>query len=141
VSSNVGRQFYQQCAVNTDNRANARRIASLLADNFPEIPWTVEIKESGELEMFVEAPETSVAGALIVLTNEADVWVRFAPPQLFYSIDDDAELLRVVRGLLAGDIAFKRTSDSSGSWVETTLVNLCDFDSENLNEHECVVSW
>ena len=91
--------------------------------------------------MFVKAPETSPAGALIVLTNGENIWVRFAQPQLFYSIDDDAELLHVVRGLLTGDIAFKRTSDPTGSWLETTLVNLCDCDRSNLSKDETLVVW
>jgi hypothetical protein len=127
--------------MNSDIRANSQRIASYLAENLPEIPWTVEIKESGDLEMFVEAPEESLAGALIVLTNGDDVWVRFAPPQLFYSVDDDSELLHVVRGLLAGDIAFKRTSDPTGSWMGTTLVRLCEVDPADLSENESLVSW
>lgn len=119
----------------------AQLIADRLAREFPELAWNIGASESGELEMSVAAPDGSAAGALIVITQEGDTWVRFAPPRLFYAVEDVPELLSVVRGLISRELAFRRTFDSDGSWLGTTLVGNAGLDRSEIGEHEVVVEW
>jgi hypothetical protein len=121
--------------------SRARLVAGLVAREFPDLEWSVRSGGGDDLEMFVEAPDGSAAGALVVLIQDGDLWVRFAPPQLWYLVDDEAELVSVVRGLVSGDLAFKRTSDSDGSWLSTTLVETRGIDRSELGPHDVVVGW
>jgi hypothetical protein len=117
------------------------RIESLLRRGFPHENWRLGSAGSGDLEMFIESTDHSAAGALVVFTQQGEVWVRFAPPQLCYPIDSDDELVAIVGGLLAGDLAFLHILDEVGDWHETTLVDVRTLDRSQLGERETLVRW
>ena len=69
----------------------------------------IEAMDGGHVELSLPAPAGSHAGALVAFTcNDADTWIRFAPPRACYAIDDDDELVRIVRALVAETAVFWR---------------------------------
>jgi hypothetical protein len=88
---------------------------------FPELRLEIVEQERGHVEISVEAPTASRAKALTVLTcHKGDVWVRFAPPRAFYPIDDEKELVRIVKDLLAEQALFVVIT-CGNEWAGTTL--------------------
>jgi hypothetical protein len=99
----------------------ARQIAKKLFKAHPQFRAGLNIRKNGELEVSLPAPQGSHAGHLVVLTTEGNIWVRLAPPHAFYAIDDTAELIDVIDGVLTDSILFVIVT-ARKRWLETTLV-------------------
>lgn len=107
-----------------DGRLNnfSRHIATKILEKYPTWKRWCRVRESGALEVAVPAPKGSNAGALVVLTtDDNDIWIRFAPPRMFYSLDDDKEMLHILKKLLTDQILFVVVMEKE-QWVETTLI-------------------
>ena len=120
----------------------ARRVATQLFSVRPEFQARLNVLDDGHFEASIPAPDGSQAGALVVWTAHAgDIWVHLAPPQMWYSVDDQEELLTIVDQLLRDEVLFVRTTDASGAWVGTTLVRrLEDLDLKQ-GETATLLSW
>jgi hypothetical protein len=102
--------------------ATGRRVATALLAARPEFSSGIRVLDDGHLEASLSAPNASQAGALVVSTAHAgDIWVRFAPPRMWYPVDDEHELLTIIEQLVADAVVFVRIEDSLGEWMETTL--------------------
>jgi hypothetical protein len=97
----------------------ARRAWKRIKSDFPLWVAHLDIRD-GELEFAVPAPPGSSAGHLVAFSDQNQLWVRFSPPQMCYSADDESEMISLIQGLTSDAIVFKvvRRSDE---WVETTL--------------------
>jgi hypothetical protein len=76
----------------------ARRVWIALLAAYPE--WAKYFGTWGDddLEVAVSAPIGSNAGHLVVfIAKGQDLWIRFSPPSMCYSVDDEAELLSVIQ--------------------------------------------
>jgi hypothetical protein len=101
----------------------ARRVVDRLTAERPEFAARLAVVDDGNFETSIQAPEGSHAGALVIRTaRDADIWVHFAPAQMWYLVDDETELLDIVGQILADKLVFPSVADPSGVWVETTLV-------------------
>ena len=97
-------------------------------------------RPDGEFEASVRAPRGSKARNLVICTWRGDLWVRFGPPNLLYSVDSRKELAFVVRQLLSERALFVvRYRD--GEWTETTLVARGTSPKVVRGEVAHVVSW
>ena len=98
----------------------ARSARKRLEAEFPL--WAVYLDtRDGELEFAVPAPAGSDAGHLVVFTYGNDLWVRFSPPRMRYAIDDEDEMVSIIRQLTADEAVFKVITKGD-EWVETTLM-------------------
>lgn len=97
-------------------------------------------RSDGEFEAYVRAPRTSKAERLTILTWRGDLWVRFGPPHLFYSVESRIELRRVVRALLSERALFAATYRGD-RWCAGTLVPKGHGLAPRRGEHIVVVSW
>lgn len=120
----------------------ARRIAERLLEVHPQFePQLVSIV-GGNFEASIPAPHGSHAGALVVCTaGDSDIWVHFAPAQMWYAVDDEDEMLSIVDRLLRDEVLFARTVNASNAWVETTLVRGGHEVRLKDNETATVLSW
>ncbi len=101
----------------------AARVARTLTRTHPEFAANERILREGDVELYIEAPPDSNAGALVVSTARGeDIWIRFAAPQMSYSVDNQDELITIVDALLDDRALFVRIVDSCDQWVATTLV-------------------
>jgi hypothetical protein len=120
----------------------ARRAAERRLQVHPEFRDLLQILEGGNFEASVPAPQRSQAGALVVSTAAAaDIWVRVAPAQMCYGVDDEEEMLTVVNQLLRDEVLFVRTVDAKGTWTGTTLVRRVEDVTLETGETATVVSW
>jgi hypothetical protein len=94
----------------------------------------------GEFEAFLRAPRGSKVGALIIVTHHGDLWVRLGPPRTFYSVDDQRELVFVVRQLLR-DRALFAVTYKGDVWTGTTLVTRGVRPRVRRGEVALVLSW
>ncbi len=95
----------------------------------------------GDLEVAIPAPAGSQAGHLVVATCRGeDLWVRYSPPHMCYPLDDEDELLSIVRQLLHDEALFlvKRKGDA---WSGTTLIKPDAEPDVEPGEVAYVVSW
>src|SRR5215472_14054987 len=94
----------------------------------------------GELEFAVPAPAGSNAGHLVAFSNNNDLWVRFSPPYMCYAVNDEDEMVSIIRRLTADEALFKMIAKGD-EWVETTLIRPHD-KCESISGH-CIrlVSW
>jgi hypothetical protein len=99
----------------------ARQIAKKLFKAYPQFCTGVNARKDGELEVSLPAPKGSHAGHLVVITAEGNIWVRLAPPHAFYAVDDTAELIEIIGGILTDSILFVIVT-ARKKWLETTLV-------------------
>jgi hypothetical protein len=67
--------------------------------------------------------------------------VHLALPQMWYSVDDQEELLTIVDQLLRDEVLFVRTTDASGAWVGTTLVRRIEDLDLKQGETATLLSW
>jgi hypothetical protein len=97
----------------------ARRAWERIASEFPA--WMTHLNaRDGELEFALPAPSGSTADHLVAFSQENQLWVRFSPPYLCYAVDDENEMVSIIRGLTEDKIVFKLTMKGD-EWVETTL--------------------
>ena len=117
----------------------ARSAWKRLETEFPL--WVAHLGiRDGELEFAVPAPAGSNAGHLVALTNKNDLWVRFSPLYMWYPIDDENEMVSLIKQLTADEAVFKVTTKGD-EWVETTLTRPHD-KCESIPGHSIrVVSW
>lgn len=88
----------------------ARRAWERLQSEFPIWTSHLDVRE-GELGFAIPAPVGSQAGYLIAFSHENQLWIRFAPPYLSYLVDDEEELVSIVRKLTSDEIVFKVTNE------------------------------
>ncbi len=122
----------------------ARRVWIALLAAFPE--WAKYFGTCGndDLEVAVSAPIGSNAGHLVVFTAKGqDLWIRFSPPSMCYSVDNEAEMLSVIQQLLAETALFAVVMRCD-EWAGTTLIRRGvpgDVPQLGPNEVAYVVSW
>jgi hypothetical protein len=97
-------------------------------------------RHDGEFEASVRAPRGSKAGHLVVFTYRGDLWVRFSPPNMCYSVDNRGELASIVRQLLSERALFM-VSYRNGAWSGTTLILKGTVPKLRRGEVAHVVSW
>jgi hypothetical protein len=97
----------------------ARRAWKRLESDFPLWVAYLDIR-NGELEFALPAPSGSNAGHLVVFSDKSDLWVRFSPPYMCYSVDDEDEMVSIIKQLTADEAVFKVITKDA-EWVETTL--------------------
>ena len=122
----------------------ARRVWKTLIAARPE--WDELFGTCGEddLELAIPAPVGSNAGHLVVFTAKGkDLWIRFSPPYMCYSVDDETELLDVIDQILAETALFVVIMRGD-EWVTTTLIRRAvptDAPQLGPNEVAHAVSW
>jgi hypothetical protein len=122
----------------------ARRVWTALIAAHPE--WAEFFGTCGtdELEVAIQAPVGSNAGQLVVFTAKGtDLWIRFSPPSMCYSVDDETEMLDVIQKLLAETALFAVVMRGD-EWAGTTLIRRgepTDVPQLGPNEVAHIVSW
>ncbi len=102
----------------------ASRVWTALLAEYPNWKKYFDTCRDGDLEIAVPAPPGSNAGHLVISTaNGKDLWIRYGPPYMSYSLDDEREMLDIVRQLLAEQVVFVVIMRGN-EWVETTLTRL-----------------
>lgn len=123
--------------------ALARRVWSALIANYPD--WAAYFGASGEddLEVAIPAPMGSNAGHLVIYTAQGkDLWLRFSPPSMCYSVRDETEMI-IIRQLLTDKVCFAVVMRGD-KWAGTTLVRQDmpgDVPLLKCGEAAQVVSW
>jgi hypothetical protein len=84
----------------------ARRFSKALLRNYPRFVSRFRVLRNGDFDASIPAPPISRAGALVCQTRGSDVWIRFAPPRAFYSIDSPRGLVSIVGALLNDEVSF-----------------------------------
>jgi hypothetical protein len=108
----------------------------------PEFAATVDPLDGGHFEASIAAPAGSQAGAIIVRTaHKGDIWVHFVPGQMWYPVNDAAEMLKVVDLLLRDKVLFVRTVNAQGEWSGTTLTSRIEDVKVQAGETATVLSW
>lgn len=120
----------------------AVRVATALTRAHPQFTASLQVLDHGDVELHVKAPADCKAHALVVSTARGeDIWIRFAPPQMFYSVEDEEELVKIVTLLLNEEALFVHIVDAKGEWAGTTLLAPDrDIDLEP-GQRASVVSW
>jgi hypothetical protein len=122
----------------------ARRVWSALIANYPD--WTTYFGASADddLEVAIPAPIGSNAGHLVIFTAKGkDLWLRFSPPSMCYSVEDETELIDVIRQLLTDKVSFAVVMRGD-EWAGTTLIRQGmpgDIPQLERGEVAQVVSW
>lgn len=120
----------------------AQRVCERLIAAYPQFGAAIEPSGNSHFEASIPAPEGSQAGALVVcMAENGDVWVHFALPQMWYPIENEEEMLKILDLLLRDEVLFVRTVDANGNWLGTTLV--CDTEDVEVQADEVatVLSW
>jgi len=100
----------------------ARRVWTALIAAYPEWAELFGTCGTDDLEVAVPAPVGSNAGHLVVFTAKGkDLWIRFSPPSMSYSVDDETEMLDVIQQILAETALFAVVMRGEG-WAGTTLI-------------------
>lgn len=119
----------------------AARVWARLVSEYPEWREHADTLENGDLECAVPAPPGSSAGHLVVFTARGEnLWVRYSPPQMCYALDDEDEMLSIVRQLLHDEALFVATRNGT-DWTGTTLIRPGDIPHVEPGEIAQVVSW
>jgi hypothetical protein len=120
--------------------ALAKRVWTRLLAEYPDWQPHFEAKD-GDLEVAVPAPLGSKAGHLIISTARGeDIWVRYSLPYMSYGVDDEDEMLSIVKELLAEQAAFVVIMSGS-EWTETTLLRPGQEPRVESGQVAHVVSW
>jgi len=97
-----------------------------------------------DLEVAISAPVGSNVGHLVVFTAKGqDLWIRFSPPSMCYSVDNETEMLSVIQQLLEETALFAVVMRGD-EWAGTTLIRRGvpgDVPQLGPNEVAHVVSW
>jgi len=122
----------------------ARRVWTALITAHPEWSELFGICGKDDLEVAVSAPVGSNAGHLVVFTAKGQaLWIRFGPPSMCYSVENEREMLSVIQQLLA-ETAFFAVVMRGDEWAGTTLIRRGvpgDVPQLGSNEVAHVVSW
>lgn len=97
-------------------------------------------RTDGEFEAFVKAPRGAMAGRLVIVTCQGNLYVRLGPPHTFYPVGTLRELVSVVRHIVSERAVFALTYKDD-VWTGTTLINRGDQPSVRRGEVAYVVSW
>jgi hypothetical protein len=117
----------------------ARRAWNAIETEFPSWAENLEVRE-GEMEFALPAPAGSKAGHLIALSHKDQLWVRFAPPSCCYPVDDEMELVSLIRMLIADEAVFKVVTKGD-EWIETTLAMTSETSESEPGQTIKLVSW
>lgn len=99
----------------------AQRVWARLLSEYPAWEQYFD-EEGGDLEVAIPAPPGSNADHLVIFTARGeDIWVRYLLPFMCYTVDDDEELVSIIKQLLAEQAIFVVTMDGS-EWAGTTLI-------------------
>jgi len=121
---------------------HARSVVTRLISIHPEFGAAVEPLDGGHFEASIQAPVGSQAGALVICTaKDRDIWLHFAPAQMWYSVDNEEEMLEIVDLLFRDELLFVRTVDADGAWSGTTLVRRVEAVDVQGGETATVMSW
>jgi hypothetical protein len=118
----------------------AKQVGASLLGEHPDWEKYFGASDRGDLEVAIPAPEGSNAGHLVVFTNDADIWIRFAPPRMCYAVESEGEMFSIVSSLLADQVVFlviMREDD----WVETTLARAGEEPELEAGQTAQIVSW
>jgi|SRR5579864_1945980 len=122
----------------------ARRAWIALIAAYPEWAQYFGMRGKDDLEAAVPAPVGSSAGHLVVFTAEGhDLWIRFCPPSMSYSVNDVTEMLDVIEQLLSETALFAVVMRGN-EWTGTTLIRQGkpeDLPQLGPNEVAHIVSW
>jgi hypothetical protein len=122
----------------------ARRVWTALIATHPEWAELFGTCGTDDLEVAIPAPVGSNAGHLVVFTAKGkDLWIRFSPPSVCYSVDDETEMLDVIQQILAETALFAVVMRGD-EWVGTTLIRRGEpTDAPQLGPNEVahIVSW
>ena len=114
---------------------------STLSAKYPHWSSYVTFADEGDLEVAVPAPPGSNAGHLVIFTSGGkDLWVRFNPPLACYPIDDEAEMLEIVRQIQA-EQALLTIVTQNNEWIETTLIRPGEQPELRPGQIARVISW
>jgi hypothetical protein len=118
----------------------ARQIGDRIKILYPA--WEQYFDEhNGDLEVAVPAPPESKAGHLVIFTTEGrNIWVRFSPPHMCYSVGDVDEMLSLIADLLTDQVVFVVVTKDH-EWQETTLIHREERLHLESDEAAQVVSW
>src|SRR5215475_270909 len=98
------------------------RIRDSVLRQYPQWSRYVDTLAGGDLELAVPAPKGSRAGHLVIFTARGeDIWIRYSPPRMCYSVESEQELHAVIAALL-GDRAFFLVVSNGDEWIETSLL-------------------
>ena len=117
----------------------AERAAERLRAEFSSWATCIDVHQ-GKLEFSVPAPKGSKAGHLVVFNDRDTLWVRFSPPYMCYLVDDEDEMVSIVKQLIRDEAIF-RVVTKDGEWVESTLVKPQQQPAPRTSETVKLVSW
>ena len=118
----------------------AEIVRGWIAQSFKTTRFVVRRLGDDDLEAYLRAPRGSRAHALVIYTDRGNLWVRFGPPNMHYSIDDRVELAAIVRSLLNERAVFVATYRGN-DWRGTTLMRPGGSPPLRRGERAEVVSW
>lgn len=121
-----------------NKRAEAAWAALVVA--YPDWAQHFGARDGGDLEVAVPAPDGSRAGHLVVFSDNHQLWVRFSPPAMCYSVDTAEEMLAIVDHLLCERAAFV-TTWRGADWTGTTVVRTGTDPVVSPGEVAVVISW
>jgi hypothetical protein len=101
----------------------------------------VEEQVDGDIQIEVPAPIGSKAGSLVIFTARGeDVWVRFSPAYVVCAVDDETELVDVMKQLVSERAVFAVILED-GQRTETTLLKPNQAPELKPGQSAQVVSW
>jgi len=120
--------------------ARAKRFSTRLLRAYPKFKRDLEILEGGDFEASIAAPPGSRAGFLVCRTFGDDAWIRFAPPQACYLVENEGEMIAIVKALLA-EKALLVVIRRGAKWAGTTLILPGTVPPLKRGESATVFSW
>jgi hypothetical protein len=119
----------------------ATRVRTVLIAEYPEWADCLSSRGESDLEIAIPAPLGSKAGHLVIFTTRGeDLWIRFSPPHMCYSVENEIEMLAVIRQLQEETALFFVTM-CGDDWIETTLIERGHQPRLQPNQIARVVSW
>jgi hypothetical protein len=118
----------------------AKQVGAVLLAEHPDWEEYLGASERGDLEVAIPAPEGSNAGHLVVFTNGADIWIRFAPPRMCYAVENESEMFSIINALLADQVVFIVIMHDD-EWAETTLARAGEQPELKPDQTAQLVSW
>src|SRR5882672_11054789 len=84
-----------------------KQVRDSLLGKHPEWAEYVGALDGGDLALAIPAPPGSRAKHLVILTSRGeDIWIRYAPPRMSYSVESEDEMHAVIEALLQDDALF-----------------------------------